>query len=551
MISRFINFLKIFRRSKKGMIGLGIITAFCIVAVAAPWITPYTDLGEDPNREFLPLADVMSAPTWLRYLPKWLGGKPDLTETISVIQKPGCPKLYPDGELFATGDLEKVKIFASSQNFPGSSEGSLAVSFHRKPGEGSAVTVVIYKQIYFPFTGPPGRFTGTIMLLVNGTTREKEDRLDIPLNITLFIASSEGKEWKVFPPPGKELIGSTWLPMPIPSGFSHGPGKTVIIDKPLSGPFEGWISTVGVSENKTYSYFIDSQSHYMERIRRIDYEILAGKMTNIIFSKNPGNYTFGVRITFMNTTNLAEESQTTVYIDEFGFILWGNAFGLLGTDHRGRDLFSQLVYGTRVSLYVGLLVAVLSVVIGLTVGLFSGYKGGIIDEVVMRFNDFLMVIPGLPLLMVLVVIFGTSVEILILLLGLLGWMGFARLVRSQTLSLKERPFIEAVKAVGGGTGYIILRHLIPNVMPLVYVSLATSVPGAVLAEASLSWLGFFDPKRMSWGRMLYNFTSYAGAKTNWWWILPPGLSIALLAVSFIMLGYALDEVLNPRLRIRR
>jgi peptide/nickel transport system permease protein len=163
----------------------------------------------------------------------------------------------------------------------------------------------------------------------------------------------------------------------------------------------------------------------------------------------------------------------------------------------------------------------------------------------------LLVLPTLPLLIVMVAVLGANLNNLILLLGLLGWMGFARTVRSQVLSLKERPFVEAAIAIGAGKTHIIIKHILPNVMSLVYVSLATAVPGNIVAEAALSWLGFYDPNVMSWGRMLHDVQNTAGAIYNWWWVIPPGLCIAVLAVSFIMIGYALDEALNPRLRMRR
>jgi peptide/nickel transport system permease protein len=129
-------------------------------------------------------------------------------------------------------------------------------------------------------------------------------------------------------------------------------------------------------------------------------------------------------------------------------------------------------------------------------------------------------------------------------------MGFAKVVRAQVLSIRERPFIEAAKAAGAGSTHIVFRHVLPNVMGLVYVSLATTVPGAIVAEAALSWLGFADPRRMSWGRMLSE-VQQQHAYTKLWWVIPPGLSIAFVCVSFILLGYALDDVLNPKLRIRR
>jgi peptide/nickel transport system permease protein len=151
---------------------------------------------------------------------------------------------------------------------------------------------------------------------------------------------------------------------------------------------------------------------------------------------------------------------------------------------------------------------------------------------------------------VLFAVLGASIENLIILNGFLGWMGFAKVVRSQVLSIRERSFIEAAKASGAGRSYIIFRHVLPNVMGLVYVSLALSVPGAIVSEAALSWLGFADPRRMSWGRMLYEMQVH-NAVTKWWWVIPPGLCIAAISVAFILLGYALDDVLNPRLRVRR
>jgi peptide/nickel transport system permease protein len=216
----------------------------------------------------------------------------------------------------------------------------------------------------------------------------------------------------------------------------------------------------------------------------------------------------------------------------------------------GRDIFSQLVYGSRLSLYIGLLSTIIGVGLGLTVGLAAGYLGKVADEALMRFTDMLLTIPGLPLLIVLVSVLGPGLTNMVLILGFLGWMSFARLVRSQVLTLRERPFVEAAKAIGAGRTHIIIRHILPNVMSLVWITLATSVPGNIMAEAALSWLGFFDPNVMSWGRMLHDVQSTSGAIANWWWVLPPGLSIAAIAVAFILVGFALDEVLNPKLRRR-
>jgi peptide/nickel transport system permease protein len=200
---------------------------------------------------------------------------------------------------------------------------------------------------------------------------------------------------------------------------------------------------------------------------------------------------------------------------------------------------------------VGLLSAVISVVIGLIVGLAAGFLGRAVDEILMRLTDLLLVIPFLPLLLVLVAIFGSTMQNLVIVIGVLGWMGFARVVRAQVLSLRERTFIESAKAIGAGRTHIMIRHILPNIMSLVYVTLASSVPGAITAEAALSFLGFYDPTRIYWGRMLNQAEFVGGGALVWWWVLFPGLCIALLAMSFIMLGFALDEILNPKLRLRR
>jgi len=272
----------------------------------------------------------------------------------------------------------------------------------------------------------------------------------------------------------------------------------------------------------------------------------------LIFS-SPGQYTFGVNVT-VNSNSMAL-TPMNVYMDDMNLKLYGTSWGLLGTDVYGYDIWSQLIYGARVSLAVGLLAAFIGIALGLLVGLMAGYMGNVVDEVLMRFTDMLLVIPGLPLLIVLVAVIGNSLGpgrlfALIVIIGFLGWMGFARVVRAQVLSLKERPFVEAAKAAGAGAGHITTRHIIPNIVGLIYVNLALAVPGAILSEAALSFLGLGDVTIISWGRML-NLVEINGAQNIWWWVVPPGISIALVSLAFVMIGFSLDTLFNPRLRERR
>lgn len=250
--------------------------------------------------------------------------------------------------------------------------------------------------------------------------------------------------------------------------------------------------------------------------------------------------------------NVVEGSRVSVAVEHLYFRVRGLAYGLLGTDNLGADIFSNLIYGARVSLLVGILASVVSISLGLIVGIVAGYKGGLVDQVLMFFTDTLMFIPLIPLLVAISVFFGKSLYLTILLIALFSWMGFARNCRAYVMSLRDRLFVEAARALGASDTYIIFKHILPQLSPIVYVTLVLNVPGAILLEASLSFLNLGDPSVPSWGRMLYN-ARYGGAfsRLMWWWILPPGIMITLLAMSFVLIGQALDEILNPRLRVRR
>ena len=221
----------------------------------------------------------------------------------------------------------------------------------------------------------------------------------------------------------------------------------------------------------------------------------------------------------------------------------------LGTTNQGMDVFSQLVWGSRVALVVGLLSALGSVILGTLIGLVAGYFGGWIDEALMRMTDVAFGIPFLPFAMVVISIAKPSLGLVILLVVFFLWRTTARVIRAQVLSLKTRPFIWAARAAGAGDMHILFRHITPNVLPLSFLYMAIGVQTGVMLEAALSFLGFGDPNVLSWGIML-NAAFQAGAmRSAWWWVLPPGLALSLFVIAIFMITRAYEERLNPRLRM--
>jgi peptide/nickel transport system permease protein len=225
---------------------------------------------------------------------------------------------------------------------------------------------------------------------------------------------------------------------------------------------------------------------------------------------------------------------------------WQN---LLGTTSQGMDVFSQLVWGARVALLVGLLSAIGSVVIGTLIGLVSGYFGGLIDETLMRLTDIAFGIPFLPFAMVVIAIAKPSLALVILLVVFFLWRTTARIIRASVLSLKTRPFVMAARAAGASDARIIMREILPNVLPLSFLYMAIGVQTGVMLEAALSFLGFGDPNAQSWGIML-NAAFRAGAmRTAWWWVLPPGLALCAFVIAVFAITRAYEDHLNPQLRM--
>lgn len=260
----------------------------------------------------------------------------------------------------------------------------------------------------------------------------------------------------------------------------------------------------------------------------------------------PGIYT--IRLV-LELEGVSEDRSGTFFVGEGRLRIPGDLHGPLGVDHVGSDLWSQWLYGARTSLWVGFVTAFTAVVIGTCIGVISGYQGGWVDELLMRIADVMLSIPVLPVMIVVAATIGKHMGNVIILLALFSWMGTARVVRAATLALREQTFVEAARAAGGTPFYIVWKHILPHTLGLVLASLVLLVPGAIIAEATLSFLGLGDPQMPTWGRMLHNARSFgAFAELAWWWILPPGLSITLLSIALLWVGNTVDDIFNQRLR---
>jgi ABC-type dipeptide/oligopeptide/nickel transport system permease subunit len=487
-LKRVSNTLKLVFRNKMAVVGLILLAGFVFMALAAPLLTS--------NIPAQTVSGNLAQPEWVMNFPDGYYLSKNLADPATgTFTSPASIQAWTlSASPVSLANVQES--YSRGVQFLNDSKGSLQLTYTgNTPG-----TVRVLESFQFPYRGPPYRFIANIHYLLGHASNST------PVNVKVFIERSQ--------PPG---VQDYYL---------------VNKNDTQSGL---WLPTASQAT-------LDSQSEGLAKVLGFS---LGTNPAPIIFSQAT-SYSYGIQVTFYG--------RQTINIDDFRIQLLGTAYGLLGTDYSGADVLSQTVYGSRISLFVGLLSAGIGIGLGLVVGLLAGFLGKFVDEVLMRFTDMMLVIPGLPLLIVLVAVLGPNIWNIIIIIGFLGWMGFARIIRAQVLTLRERPFIEAAKASGAGPGRIIMKHVFPNIVSLTYVNLALSVPAAILTESALAFLGLSDPSVVSWGHMFENVNvsgSLSHFPPTWWWVLPPGLGIALVSLSFILIGYALDEIFNPRLRRRR
>lgn len=243
-----------------------------------------------------------------------------------------------------------------------------------------------------------------------------------------------------------------------------------------------------------------------------------------------------------------EQSVYSIQTDQFTTTKFSGTWKHpLGTDSKGRDMLAMIVSGARVSLLVGLIATGIAIILGTIIGVLSAYLGGWADNALMRFTDVMMTFPFFLLLVFVVFIFGPSLAIIVLAIGLTGWTGTARMIRSETLSLRTREFVTAAKALGGSDSRVVFRHLIPNVISLIIVIATLSIPGVILAEAALSFIGLGDPTVPSWGIILE--AGQQSLNTAWWVAVEPGVMLFLTVLAFNFLGDGLRDAFDPKSNI--
>jgi ABC-type dipeptide/oligopeptide/nickel transport system permease subunit len=448
MFKRFGNLMKLFMRNTRGLIGLILVLFFIILAFGAPLFTPYNQLGTNFG-SVSALSGAMAAPSWLRFLPASLGGNPVLSENMMVVKDTGFSTgnwRWPDGEWNVTASPALASALSVYRDPvlgypPETGNGSMVIDFHRNGTQTyGPQEIFFYKEFDYPYLGPPQAGRPRVSYEVEGTVHNETRSVYNPMTCVYENVST--------------LVPDV-------------PVQVFAVIKEPSGPWITiWPTPIEMPSIANASFFTEGFDVWVDAAPLFD-------VRNTI--PKDGHYAIGLKVKLYDSYSNASDVRLSVHFDNLQLALYGTGWGLLGTNQQGFDIWAQLVYGARISLYVGVVAAVLSVSIGLIVGLASGYLGRVVDEVLMRATDVLIVLPGLPLLIVLFSVLGASIENLIILVGLLGWMGFAKLVRSQVLSLRERSYIEAAKAAGSGSGHILFRHVLPNVMGLVYVTLATSV----------------------------------------------------------------------------
>lgn len=333
--------------------------------------------------------------------------------------------------------------------------------------------------------------------------------------------------------------------------------KVIRPDKESITLYDGLYNATG---NLRISAFNDSKNRILRFYRESVPALFARQSESLI--TNPIEILFNTKKDDMANDFLAlkgiykfeitgEFSSVNEEIDSSYMVIVGSMSGLMGTDNMKRDIFSGLISGLKWALFIGIATSFIAVIIGVMYGIISAYFGGFVDGFMQFIYQIFIGIPVLPVMIVMSAIFKPSIWTMIAMMILFSWTGSVMTVRSMALQLKEETYIEAARTIGAGHFRIIFNHLTPLLLPFSFASMALAVPSAIVYESSLSLLGFGDATIVTWGQILHDAMKGSAVLSGlWWWIIPPGILIAVLGMSFAFLGFALDKILHPKLRNR-
>jgi peptide/nickel transport system permease protein len=504
------NQVKLFVKNKMGIAGAFIIIFFTLMAVFAPFLT-----SNPPSQTFV--AGPWAVPSWATIIPLYNDLPPNI-QAVSNNFSSWKINVYK-GANYSVQETVLPSNLVSMTRYTTTKAQVLTVS-SKVPAGISEVSVLNMTYVFNYNYKPSYKFAfGTLIYPIKASNIS-----DLYVKFTLIAPN--GKVYKL-------------------TSYTYVASSPVVIDTLDNGLRMNTWNVIYMASDTTpvvLSAFGPSG--------------LTLSMPATIILNQKGTYKLNVQVIVFESP---QQGYVKFSLADPYFFIYGRQYGLLGTDNDGRDLWSQFVWGSRISIEVGLLASVFSVALGLIIGLIAGMFGGVIEEFTMRVTDVFLVIPFLPLAIVVLFLLTQNAFLakglyfwLVVLFAILSWPSIARVIRSQVLSLKERGYIEASKALGAGNWHIIRKHIIPNVMGLVYANLALSVPGFILTEAALDFLFPGASTTPTWGRMLSKAYEHAASAVafqfGWWWFIFPGLAIVLLSLAFVMVGYALDEIFNPRLR---
>lgn len=521
-----------FSHNKVGLVGAAVILSY----IAATILIPVLSLGVDP--EATDLADDLVPPEWITFFNPSLNDLPRtkvyrLTPTLDNLS---LPEFLRDNEEFSVNKTED----------------SLTLEFDGVifPDESTICIVFDFGSFNYPYLPPRGG--GFNIRFELSADPKYYYNLTNPVtgkNITISTVRAQYNTEVNFTNPLNtySIWDAEWSINKL-AYFSQGYNSSGLLEPIDLPPAEERL----IKAKQSFSVALSTDIYWAYRLGFTDPHgsVDSNELSNALFS-SPGNYSLKMYVFVAPVSG--KPVYLTLSVKSLSIKIKGLLWGFMGTDHLGRDVWSRVVHGIKISLAIGLAAAVISTLMGIVVGVVSGYLGGIIDEALMRLVDILLCLPVLPLLMMLVYMYGRNVWYIVILIAVFGWQGLSRVIRSQVLSIREAAFVECAVASGASKSYIMFRHLVPNVLPIVLADFVLTVPGAIMTEASLSFIGFGDPTTPTWGREFNIMWTEGGAFSQfaWWWILPPGIAIILLCAAFIFLGHAVDEIVNPRLRRRR